>query len=542
MSTEFSFDNLFPFDEVRDEQRRAINFALDAFLVQKKRVCLMDLPTGIGKSAIAVTIARYLNDLDVSAQSYVLTTQKVLQDQYLRDFGPNALDIVRSIKSSSNYACKYYVDQTCGESRRILANLASTLLGTEFYECCKDNCQYVVDKQKFLHSIIGVTNFSYFLAETQYAGKLTPRKLLVLDECHTIEDSLSSFIAVMFSERFASDVLRCRPPKSIEQADVFEWVSSVYKAGVVKRLNGAERQIKKQLKQHVENVAQISKQYSMLDKHICKVNRFIDEYDPDKWVMNVEQCLTKTRKVFKKFEFKPVDVSTYAADHLYKFGDYVLMMSATILDKDVFCRSVGLDVNDVAYCRMPSPFDVNNRKVCFLSCGSMSLKNIDKTLPVMVDVINDILALHPNEKGIIHAQTYRIAQYIKEHVSSQRLLIHESADRERVLKLHLETSEPTVILSPSMTEGVDLADDASRFQVLCKVPYPYIGDQVIKRRMKSDPVWYDYTTAKTIVQALGRSVRNSNDHAISYILDADWGYFFRKNKRFFPDDFSKLLC
>jgi Rad3-related DNA helicase len=92
-----------------------------------------------------------------------------------------------------------------------------------------------------------------------------------------------------------------------------------------------------------------------------------------------------------------------------------------------------------------------------------------------------------------------------------------------------------------MMEGVDLADDASRFQILCKVPFPYLGDKVVRKRKARDPNWYPFQTVKSIIQSMGRSVRNETDHAMSYILDEDWDYFYTRNKTLFPSDFSEAL-
>jgi Rad3-related DNA helicase len=90
-----------------------------------------------------------------------------------------------------------------------------------------------------------------------------------------------------------------------------------------------------------------------------------------------------------------------------------------------------------------------------------------------------------------------------------------------------------------MMEGVDLADDASRFQILCKIPFPYLGDLVIKKRMDKNKQWYPYTTAKSIIQSFGRSIRNEKDYAVSYILDSDWERFYSRNKHMFSEDFNK---
>ena len=90
-----------------------------------------------------------------------------------------------------------------------------------------------------------------------------------------------------------------------------------------------------------------------------------------------------------------------------------------------------------------------------------------------------------------------------------------------------------------MQEGVDLKGDLSRFQIICKLPFPYMGDQLVKERMRKWDWWYAYETAKVLIQAMGRSVRDENDKAITYILDESWEYFYRKNAHLFPPSFHK---
>jgi Rad3-related DNA helicase len=149
-----------------------------------------------------------------------------------------------------------------------------------------------------------------------------------------------------------------------------------------------------------------------------------------------------------------------------------------------------------------------------------------------------LLEKHPKDKGIIHATNYRIAKYLQENISSPRLMLHDSTNRDEVLKRHIQSEEPTVLLSPSMMEGVDLYDDLSRFQIICKVPFPYLGDLVVKKRMERNKFWYPYMTAKSVIQSLGRSIRNESDHAVSYILDADWERFYNSNRKMFSNDFK----
>ena len=171
----------------------------------------------------------------------------------------------------------------------------------------------------------------------------------------------------------------------------------------------------------------------------------------------------------------------------------------------------------------------------------MSSKSIDATLPKIVQAVKMIMEEHKNEKGIIHCHSYKIANYLKKNIRSRRLLIHDSTNRDEMLAKHISSKGNTVLLSPSMTEGVDLKDDCSRFQILCKVPYPYLGDKLVKKRMHKWKWWYPLQTSKTIVQSVGRSIRHRDDHAVTYILDSDWDRFYSRSKKFFPEDFRKSI-
>lgn len=534
----------FPFPNIRSEQKKAIEFALDAYESGKKYV-LLEAGTGLGKSAIGMTIARYMEmhaptvrneDGELMTGAYVITTQKILQEQYMSDFGPQSgKGLLRTIKSSSNYKCKFYSDQSCAESKRVLAKLGKQLNGTEFQKQCKNNCTYSLEKQDFINSPVSITNFSYFLAETTYAGKLEPRALLVIDECHNTEAELGKFVEVTFSEKFARDALKCKIPKLDSQAAVFEWVKGPYRKAVNKYVRDLEKNMVK-LSDSVDGYGEFSKQYEMLEKHTGKVDQFVEIYKEDNWAMNVTYPLEGNKRGARKFEFKPVDVSKYS-QVLFKSGARLLMMSATVVDKDVFCASVGLNPEEVSYLRLPSPFPVENRPIHVLPVGSMSKDNIDRTLPVMAEAVKMLLDKHPQDKGIIHTTNYKVAKYLLENVRTNRFLTHDSTNRDEILRKHIECSEPTVLISPSMMEGVDLADDASRFQILCKTPFPYLGDLVIKKRMERNKMWYPYMTAKSVIQAFGRSIRNEKDHAISYILDSDWERFYSRNIHMFPEEF-----
>ena len=84
----------------------------------------------------------------------------------------------------------------------------------------------------------------------------------------------------------------------------------------------------------------------MFDKHLCKLHRFVEIYKKDNWIMNiVESDIQKSKKI----EFKPVCVAPYSQDILFKNGEKILMMSATILDHEGFCETLGIPLEESAF-------------------------------------------------------------------------------------------------------------------------------------------------------------------------------------------------
>jgi ATP-dependent DNA helicase DinG len=536
-----SYEGHFPFGEIREPQKKAIEFALEAYAAGKRFVVL-EAGTGVGKSAIGLTIARYLTanyppSLEYQPGAYFLTTQKLLQEQYVRDFGEPQGKMCQ-VMSSANYQCKFHKRQTCAESlRQLKAENDNT---SKFHRTCSFHCVYKEEKRKFMQSAESVTNFSYFLAETYYAGKLLPRELLVLDEAHNIDTELSGFIEITMSERFAKTALKLEMPDITTDKQAWRWIIDEYEPRLAAHLKRYEEMIEKfDLAERMKNdFVALAKQYEMLDKHACKVRRFIELYSDDNWVFNLAEG---EGRGMRKLEFKPIDVSGYSEQILFKNGKRVLMMSATILNQEGFCKMLGIKPEDVAFISIPSPFPSENHPIFAYPIARMTSAAIDGDLPKLAEAVKAILSQHPNDKGVIHAHTYKIAKYLKDNIRSKRLLIHGSEDRVQKLQEHISSKEPTVLISPSMQEGVDLKDDLSRFQIICKVPYPYLGDKIVKKRMNRWSWWYPLQTAKTIVQSVGRSVRSFDDHAVSYILDADWTRFYDKSSDLFPEGFKKSL-
>jgi Rad3-related DNA helicase len=298
------------------------------------------------------------------------------------------------------------------------------------------------------------------------------------------------------------------------------------------------KELKEQGMEDSDEAKRLANKRDKIEKHYSKLLKFRALYSKDNWIFNhIPAFDSKGRKL----EFKPIDISQYSHEYLFKYGQKVVLLSATILNKDAFCESVGIDLDDAGFISIDSPFPKENTPVFYFPVGSMSKDRIDETLPTMVSVIKSLLEEHKHDKGIIHTRTFKIAQYLKQNIKSKRLLFHESSDKDEMLQEHIHSDKPTVILSPSSTEGLDLKGDLSRFQIICKMHWPYLGDQLVKARMDKHQHWYAYQAVKAMIQARGRSIRTAEDFAVTYILDNDFERLYAKNLKLFPKYFRQSL-
>lgn len=527
--------NYFPYNKPRSAQEKVINTVLNDFLLNNKKYAIIDCGTGVGKSAIGLTIANYINNNSSSFEgqyedgSYFLTTQKVLQDQYEKDFSSKGLI---SLYSSSNYSCTVDNKASCKD---IQTGIRSKSLPKKF-DCCGYECKYKKKKKNFIENKLGVTNFSYFLTEKNYSKKMPNKKVLIIDEAHNLENELTRFVEISVSGYFSDKILGLKVPKDLTtQFKVYNWVKNVYHPKLLSKINFIKSQLEKfgLTSTKMDELKKITNRLEMLTSHEVKILQFILLYNKDNWIFDIE----KTNEKYNKFIFKPIDVSKYAHEYLLSMADYVIFMSATIINHEGFSLTLGLPFDEVTTVAVPSPFNPENRPLIFSPAGSMSSKNIEKTLPVMTQMVKEVLNSHKNEKGIIHTHSTKVAEHLKRTIRNKRIIIAHGADREAALKKHIKSKEPTVLISPSMAEGVDLKGDLSKFQVICKIPFPYLGDKVVVKKMNRWKWWYNTQTVRTIIQAVGRSIRSEDDTAVTYILDGDWKRIKSTCREYFPDNF-----
>lgn len=521
-------DRSFPFRTFREGQREALDAIRGAF-ADGVRFVVLEAPTGTGKSALGIAVA---HDAE---SAYLVTAQKILQEQYLRDF-----PTVAPMKGRSNYPC-LVVDSH--------AAAAPCLIGHSFPAC--DDCPYFRAKDVALAAQSTVTNYAYALAESQHAGTFQPRDVLILDEAHGIETALMRFVEVRID---AADLVRAG-------AGSFAWSSPL---DLVQALEDLEdlvpllRRRRHDASTRLESApptapATVAALRSLrwMDATLPRIEMLLDSVASEEasWVLDVGPPQGSDRSSREPgpsyVAFRPVDVASFAEPLLFRLGARVLMMSATLLDPQTFLHALGIEPSDACWITVPSNFPADRRPLHVRPVAKLTRAVRDRDVPKLIAAVADVMRDHPTEKGIVHTHSYALQSALLGGLPADlraRIVTHdEAAGRDDALTQHLSDRRPTVLASPSMTEGIDLADDAARWQVICKLPYPYLGDPQVAARSQRDPRWYGWRTAMTLVQAYGRTVRSEDDYAVTYLFDADAPTFLRRERDRLPTWFSDAL-
>jgi Rad3-related DNA helicase len=243
-------------------------------------------------------------------------------------------------------------------------------------------------------------------------------------------------------------------------------------------------------------------------------------------------------------ELTPLGIAGEARALLTECAEVTVLLSAYLGPAAVVAETLGFGEEDVRAFATPSPFPLEQRPIVYRPVGALSRASLPALEPSLFAEIAGILAAHPRDKGLIHVASYAVARRLMADVAqrapreARRMIFVESSEaKASALERHRVSAAPTVLVSPSLREGVDLPDDFLRFQIVTKMPYPDLGDPWTAARRGRDPRWYAVETAKALVQAYGRSCRHADDHGVTYVLDAQFERFLQHNRALLPEWF-----
>ena len=492
------------------------------------RVLLVEAPPGVGKSHVAMTLARWSGD------AYLLTSQKLLQDQYEREFGAE----LQLVKGRDNYRCERYGDAHVPTSQGMCRRPRGPV--------CQ--CPYARAKAAALAGPIFCTNTVYFATLRQWHGEpLRRRRLLIVDEAHNFESQLVGVVTVSFPGADMRTWFGAPLPR-LDTADAYRPLMEDHLVRLETRLRDVEGALAALRPPETATIdflrmppsgeeAALLAERDTLGTALARVRFFVEGGDRE-WAVRYGAGADDA------LELVPLSVAEPAAELLAECGEVVVLSSAFLGHHAAVAEHLGLTEDSVRVFRSGSPFELEQRPIVYRPVGRLSRATLAELEPALFDEVAAILGRHAEDKGLIHAASYAAARRLMAGLAeraprefSRLIFVDSSQAKLRALELHRASPLPTVLVSPSLREGVDLPDDFLRFQVITKMPYPDLGDPWTAARRARDQRWYALETAKALVQAYGRSCRNADDHGTTYILDAQFATFVQQYRVLLPEWF-----
>jgi Rad3-related DNA helicase len=498
--------------EPRKQQREALSFLENAFK-DGVSFCILEMAVGAGKSGSAMTVSRALGG------GIVATPQVALQSQYLRDFNnaapllgrgrfpclkrdPSAFKAIPLIQEGV-IPPRPELELSCASAPCL--NKPASKRERIKDECERSGgCPYQTSLDVAQKSETIISNLHALLFSVMLSDKISKRRTLIIDEAHDLPAFFRDFLKVKFKIRRKVDHRELETVKTVEQ-----WLRWLQLPAQMDLLSNEDSR-----DSYVARIEKLTKIGEVVFQY------WDDEKDGQLWI-----------------ELTPTNVGGFARTVLTTLAEKVVVMSGTFYGKETWCRQLGLDPTTVAYLHIASDFPKENRPVVFPRIMDLDLshKNWQRNLPTAIEELRAILARHPNHKGLIHTNSYKMSRELSEALGDPRVVAHTAETFTGDLKAFYETSEPLVFMSPTITQGVDFYGDRARFQILIRPSYSSITDPYTKWLLENNR-WdiYNWNALKIFGQTLGRVVRSKEDWGVTYLLSGTFMNLIKKSNSLLP--------
>lgn len=497
-----------------------------------KKYVILRLPTGSGKSHIATSIAR--SSASMSPDLYQLLSsyeafKKTKDGLWLHSdkfeeapfFGAAILTVTRSLQNQylelfpDQIAAKGKNNYNCDIDKNVTVDFAPCLFTQGLKQECldADRCAYFRSRKDALLSKDPVLNYKAFFNLPNF---LQRRQYVIFDEADKLEGELVGqySITINYSQLLAEEIPFTKL-LSDNSKEAGLWLHDLFLT-VSEKVADAKNKVAMMVGKNYKSDGILFKHMQRLGKLNNLYNCMMDA------VLNWDSCqyLVENRTA-KEVTLVPYDIKPLAKQ-IFDRSERVMLMSATISNPEQYAKSLGIKEKEYAFIDVKSTFDPQKSPIYCSTLYSLSHKNIESSLPKIINIIKEICDKHKGEKGLIHTHTNTITENVKKVLGrDKRFLFREVGitNEDIILEHKSRSKEDTVLVSPSLDTGVSLDDDLGRFQIIVKAPFLPLGSKRIKKLFDKNPQYYSMKMLDTLIQMCGRCTRSKKDYSITYILD-----------------------
>ena len=537
----------------------AIDKVLTEFFINNKRNVVLSASTGTGKSIIGTVVAKvfkYEFEHEFASDEGILPAMIVVHSNSLvKQYGNTFKDFdsskIHQIIGASNYNCAAgHTIQTTEKNKNYTGEDCFKKKATkDVVDRYCNSCSYNIAKSYINRTDTLITNYTYHFISSLASHHLKPRKIVIFDEAHTINDVFCEHNTIhVSSELLKKYIDECQslfPMETRESVKILTTIrEEVLRDKIIESNYVSNIKLLQQAYKKISTVFESQARDALIDdftrfkKLANKYNDFSNKIS-DLLVHQYDHVFEN-----KEFEFtiKPIFVDKMSSMIM---GEYNLFMSATI-SPDFMMTTMDLTTKDTAFIDLAPAYDPENKQVMF--CGSKKLNYKEMNDPNTIEELQDTVAeiinstIEDGYKGLMLTPSFDVGEKLSKKIPKGcKIFLHKRGEKiDSLIKTFKSYNGSAILISPSIYEGLDFPDDDSRFQILVKAPYPSLGEKRMKHIADKYPTIYRVMTLKKIVQGIGRSVRNKDDWAICFILDLNAQQLFNSSLNVWKKEFKVL--
>lgn len=585
----------------REYQFENIYKILKSIIENKNNTIIINAPTGSGKSIICIICAGVLSEY-YNKSSYILCSELMLFDQYYNFIKEHNIDFGMIKGQTGNYTCyvnkKDIIYGECKMDRVPWKVLLNTTTAINKGYTCVTKCPYIKARKIALSKNVVLMTYHLFINSMQYLIKnpdakfvFTKKDVIFCDECHNIPDIVQKQYSSSISINHLEKIVKLYISMFGEGLDLFRQQETNEFIKQYKTSDSFYNNLKYYLIS-ISNEKNKQNIFKLLDEYYNKLlffNNFVSDYNDElyerriggeiideediklinwfnSYIENlfglieiirntgIEYLVTQS-EYDEKNKLTNIKFNCVKEDYItfYKLLSHAsnrVLLSATVGGSDIkaFTENIGVKYTENKVCDyniIKSTFNFDNSPIYVFSKYKMSYSEKEKSLKYIKELIYGVCkSKYPDKRGLIQTGSYDIAKQIYNdapyEVKSRMIIYNDSKEKGFSINDY-KIKQNSILIGPSLNEGVDFPDDLCRFIIIAKVPYPSLADLFVKEKMKLFPDWYEYTTINQIIQGLGRGIRNKHDYCDTFIFDGCFLNLYNNNKNQFPEEIKSRI-
>lgn len=495
-----------PTDKWRDEQVRA----LVKTQISPLKYVAHSMPTGTGKSFVGLGLAQ----LNQWARVGYLTATKNLQDQLKGD----ALLLEPAVLKGRNaYRCKGEDGWSCDEGIAGRCPFKGTM-----------GCPHFAAWAEARSARLVVMNYHVLLFSKRYRGRssLGDFDILICDEAGLLYDAIASSMAVTITFKDLERVALPHP----EVEDIAQW------RGWASMASPIVDELIEGVKETISSRQKVTKSLVEERMHLESLSSALKEVlnaNPEDWTVEETE---------QGFKLEPIRVWRHAHRYVFHGAGKVVFLSGSLMKKHM--AMLGVPNAELDFTYYDSPFDQDRSPVWWIKTGVRVDHNAaEAEIAYWVKQNDAFLTSRLDRKGVFHTTSFNLQRKVLELSSLAEHMHHNGrGDVTTHLVNRFRFAEPpAILLSPSVTTGVDLPGNQCEWTIVGKVPFPDNRRHINRCRKAYDPEYPYFVALQEVLQASMRGMRSKEDRCECVVTDDHFQWLFNRYHYLVPKWFKKLV-